>query len=504
MKDTWYITTPIYYPNDVPHVGHAYTTVAADFLSRWHRLHGRKVHFLTGLDEHGPKMAQAAADNGFEPQAWTDKIAPSWLQLWSTLEISNDDFIRTTEARHENPVAKFMQDLFDRGDIYLGSYEGLYCVRCEEFKTESDAVEGKCPIHGSVLEELSEDNYFFKLSSYNQALLDYVEANPEFAQPPRARNELIGRLKQGLRDVPVSRPSVTWGIPIPWDPKHVIYVWIEALQNYITAVGYGADEKRFEQIWPADVHLIGKEIIWHHAIVWPAMLMAAELPLPKTVFAHGWLLAGGEKISKSGKSVTQISPLDLTKTYGVDGYRYHFLRAIPFGDDGNFSLEDMTARYNADLANDLGNLASRTTSMIGRYFDGVVPSADGGGQPEADLDELSRSVGAKADAAIAEYRITDAIAEIWEVVRHANRYLVEREPWKLAKDEANLPLVGSVLSTVATALARTSALLHPAMPGAMSELWSRLGYAGEPHLDPASAEGNTVRVEEALFPRLEV
>ncbi|HVL82505.1 MAG TPA: methionine--tRNA ligase [Actinomycetota bacterium] len=503
MKDTWYITTPIYYSNDVPHIGHAYTTVAADFLSRWHRLQGRRVHFLTGTDEHGSKLAQAAEDKGLTPQEWVDTMAPRWKQLWQRLDITNDDFIRTTESRHKEPVARFMTELYEKGDIYLGTYEGLYCVRCEEFKTPTEAANGLCPVHGSPLEQLSEENYFFRLSAYNQALIDHYTANPGAISPERARSEVLGRLRDGLRDIPISRATVSWGIPLPWDQAHVIYVWIEALQNYITAVGYGSDEERFGAVWPADVHLIGKEIVWHHAIVWPAMLLAAGLELPRCVFAHGWLLAGGEKISKSGKAITQISPDELVSQFGVDGYRYHFLRAVTFGDDGNFSLEDMHARYNADLANDIGNLASRTVAMVSRYFDGVVPGAAAAEGPEAGLLEVARSAVVNADALVAEMRITEAIAVVWEIVRHANRYLVEREPWKLARDEANLPLVGAILNTVAESLARGAALLWPAMPGAMSELWSRLGYEGEPVLEAPPAEGNRVRTADPLFPRLE-
>jgi methionyl-tRNA synthetase len=503
MKDTWYLTTPIYYVNDVPHIGHAYTTVVADVLARWQRLHGRKVHFLTGTDEHGAKQVTAAEAAGKTPKEWVDGIVPRWRELWERLQISNDDFIRTTEPRHEQQVVPFMEKLREADDVYLGTYEGWYCVRCEEFKTDTELVDGNCAIHGSPVDRVQEDNWFFKLSKYNDALLELYTDNPRFLRPERAYNEMFARLKDGLRDIPISRPSVEWGIPIPWDPGHVIYVWIEALQNYITAIEYGSAPERFAHIWPADLHLVGKEIVWHHAVVWPAMLMSAGLPLPERVFAHGWLLAGGEKISKSGRSITQISPHELADTYGVDAYRYHFLRSVPFGDDGNFSLEDMQARYTADLANDLGNLASRTIAMIDRYFDGRIPSADAAGEPEAELRTTIAGAGPDADALVAELRLTQAIDAVWRIVRHANRYLVEREPWKLAKDEVNRPTVAAVLHVAAEALAVVAALLSPVMPGAMSELWSRLGYEGEPRLDVPAPEGNTVRAGDPLFPRIE-
>ena len=502
-KDTWYITTPIYYVNDLPHIGHAYTTVIADFLARWHRLRGRNVHFLTGTDEHGAKVARAAEERGKTPQEWCDEIVPRWMQVWERLEISNDDFIRTTEARHERPVATFMTQLYERDEIYRAPYEGLYCVRCEEYKSASDLVDGNCSVHGSPVESLKEDNWFFRLSSYTQPLIDHYEANPGFVRPERARNELMGKLRLGLDDLAISRASITWGIPIPWDSDQVIYVWIEALQNYITAVGYDTDADRFDRVWPADVHLIGKEIVWHHAVVWPAMLMAAGIPLPETVFAHGWLLAGGEKISKSGRGITQISPHELVDTFGVDGYRFHFLRATPFGDDGNFSIEDMESRYNAELANDLGNLASRTIAMIERYFDGTVPEPQVIEAPEHALRSTVAEAAEAADGLVSDFKVTEALAQIWEIVRHANRYLVEREPWKLARDETNRPTVAGVLHTVAVALTVTAALLSPAMPVAMAELWSRLGLAGAPTLDRPDVTGRRVRSGDALFPRLE-
>lgn len=500
---TFYITTPIYYVNAEPHVGSAYTTVIADVIARWHRLHGRDVHFLTGVDEHGAKQEQAAAEAGMEPQEFVDSMAPRWVALWDALNISNDDFIRTTEERHKINVVPFMERLRDNDDIYLGTYEGWYCTRCEEFKTETEIVDGDCPVHGSPVERLEEDNYFFRLSKYNEDLIRLYESDPDFLRPKGVYNEMYSLLKQGLTDIPCSRPTVKWGVPFPWDPDQVIYVWVEALLNYITAIGYPGDTDRFERTWPADVHLMAKEIVRFHAVIWPAMLMSVGMPLPKRVFAHGWLMAAGEKISKSGKGITELSPYELIETYGVDGYRYHFVRGIQFGGDANFSLEDMAARHNAELANDLGNLASRTLNMIERYCGGVVPDVV---LDEALEEALAITVsGADTEAAelIDDLKVTDAIARIWEIVRHANRYLVEREPWKLAKDDANEQTVAGVLNATATALGTVTTLLYPVMPASMQELWSRLGYDGEPRLDAPSPAGNRVRVGESLFPRLE-
>jgi methionyl-tRNA synthetase len=396
-----------------------------------------------------------------------------------------------------------MEQLRENDDIYLGTYEGWYCVRCEEFKTDSEIVDGNCPIHGSPVERLQEENYFFRLSKYNEALIKLYESNPAFLRPKGVYNEMYSLLKQGLIDLPVSRPTVKWGVPFPWDREQVIYVWVEALLNYITAIGYPDDMERFEHIWPADVHLMAKEIVRFHAVIWPAMLMSVGMPLPSQVFAHGWLMAGGEKISKSGKGITDISPYELIETYGVDGYRFHFVRATTFGGDGNFSLEDMQARYNAELANDLGNLASRTLNMLERYCGGVIPAAEADDAPEQGLAATVDGADAEADALIADLKVTEAVARVWEIVRHANRYLVEREPWKLAKDDANAELVGGVLHATARALAKATVLLSPVMPSSMAELWSRLGYEGEPALDAPDPAGQRVRVGEALFPRLE-
>jgi methionyl-tRNA synthetase len=503
-KDTFYITTPIYYVNDLPHIGHAYSTVVCDVIARWHRLHWRKVHFLTGTDEHGDTNARAALAKNQSPEQYVDEIVVRWKDLWKRLDISNDDYIRTTEERHKRRVIPFVKRLEEAGDIYLGTYEGWYCVGCEAFKSEDELVNGQCPDHPTRnIEWLAEENYYFRLSRYTQALIDLYTDNPGFLRPQRAYNEMLSLLNQGLQDQPITRPSVKWGVTSPWNPGHVIYIWIEALQNYITAIGYSEESERFGSIWPADVHVIGKEIVRHHAVVWPALLMSAGVDLPKCVFAHGHLLAGGERISKSGRRVIDISPYELIDIYGVDGYRFHFVRAVPFGEDGNFSLEDMQARYNAELANDFGNLASRTIAMIERYFGGVVPAPEISEAPEDALRATIAAAGTAADALVADLRVTEAVAEVWELVRHANRYLVEREPWKLARDDANRGLVAGVLSVSAEVLVALAALLAPVMPSACRELWSRLGYNGEPRLDPPAPTGNKVRVGDALFPRLE-
>lgn len=504
MKDTFYITTPIYYVNDLPHIGHAYTTVVADVIARWHRLHRRHVFLLTGTDEHGDTNARAAQEKGQSPQAYVDEIVPRWMDLWKQLQISNDDYIRTTEGRHKRRVVPFMKRLEDAGDIYLGTYEGWYCIGCEAFKSEDELVDGVCPDHPTrTLEWLTEDNYYFRLSKYRDALIELYDSNPGFLRPRRAYNEMRALLEHGLQDQPITRPSVKWGVASPWNPEHVIYIWIEALQNYITAVGYWDEPERFARVWPADVHLIGKEIVRHHAVVWPALLMSAGLPLPRCVFAHGHLLAGGERISKSGRRVIDISPYELIDIYGVDAYRFHFVRSVSFGEDGNFSLEEMLARYNAELANDLGNLASRTLALLGQNFGGTIPSAEVVEEPERALQETVSRARPRADELMQELDVTGAVAEIWEIVRHANRYLVEREPWKLARDQSNRPLVAGVLGTTANAVTTVAALLSPVMPGAMRELWSRFGYDGEPRLDSPSPSGNATRTGPPLFPRLE-
>jgi len=508
VKDTFYITTPIYYVNDVPHIGHAYTTVACDVIARYHRLRGEKVFFLTGTDEHGEKVAQSAEEHGVEPKAWADSMIPRWREVWERLQISFDDFIRTTEERHERPVQEFVQRLYDRGDIYQGIYRGPYCVSCEEFKVEGELLEGNlCPIHGQPVEWLEEENYFFRLSKYREELLRLYEEHPEFVQPRERRNEVVSFVRGGLQDLSLSRVSFEWGVPVPWDPKHVIYVWIDALQNYITAAGFGNDPERFERTWPADVHVVGKDILRFHAVIWPAMLMAAGIDVPRTVLAHGWLLVGGQKMSKT--KLTGIHPFELTDHFGVDAYRYYFLREVQFGQDGNFSWESMLARYNADLANGLGNLASRVLAMLGSYFDGAVPE-----RPEGEagrLQEAGARLAERFDAAVTSLDLTAAAAALDEFVREANRYLVEVAPWKLAGDPGRRPELAAVLYEAVEALRLIAVYASPIMPDAASRLWEQLGIpeplAGQVLPEAARwgsiASGTKTNRGEGLFPRLD-
>jgi methionyl-tRNA synthetase len=509
MGRTFYVTTPIYYPNDVPHIGHAYTTVATDFVARYHRLRGEDVFFLTGTDEHGKKVPQAARDQGLGPQEFVDRMEPRWREVWDRLQISYDDYIRTTEPRHEAAVSKLLQAVYENGrdDIYLAMYEGLYCVACEAYYTEDELIDGKCPIHGSPVEKMSEENYFFRLSAYQDRLLQHYEDHPQAVQPETRRNEVLSLIKGGLRDFSISRTSFAWGVPVPWDPKHVTYVWFDALTNYITATGYAQDEERFERVWPADIHFIGKDILRFHAVYWPAMLMAGGIAPPRQVWAHGFLLVGGEKMSKT--KLTGIHPFELVDHFGVDAYRYYFLREIQFGQDGNFSWESMVERYNADLANGLGNLASRVLAMLASNFDGEVPDAN---EPweAGKLPALVEDAAGRYDRAMQDVLLSQALAAVWEVVDEANRYLVERAPWALAGDPDRRGELASVLYAAAEVLRILAILCWPVMPGASSRLWGQLGLADSPEgqrLPEAASWGRLrpgVRTSrgDALFPRL--
>jgi len=530
---TFYLTTPIYYVNDAPHIGHAYTTVAADVVTRWHRQRQEDVWFLTGTDEHGEKVLRTAEANGVGPQAWADRLVETaWQPVLQTLDVRNDDFIRTTQARHENAVQTFLQDLYDKGEIYAGSYEGPYCVGCEEYKLPGDLVDGTgeyegqkvCPIHLRPVEMLAEENYFFRMSAYADRLLALYEEHPEFVQPASARNEVIGFVKQGLQDLSISRSTFDWGVPIPWDEKHVLYVWFDALLNYATAIGYGSDDpearEKFARTWPANVHLVGKDILRFHAVIWPAMLMAAGLPLPHQVFAHGWLLVGGEKMSKS--RLTGIAPSDIIDTFGSDAFRYYFMRTIAFGGDGSFSWEDMVARYHGELANGFGNLASRTAAMIGKYFGGTLPTAGPATDLETNLEAVAARAVADAEAAIDRLAIHDAVGAAWTLVDATNVYLTETQPWKLAKAEGETDGEGrgvdggrlaTSLVTAAEALRALAVLLNPVTPRAAHALWDSLGATealGALDAQPVSSAGafgvlpagTTVTKGAALFPRL--
>ena len=517
-SDSFFIATPIFYVNDVPHIGHAYTEVAADALSRWMRNSGIDTWFLTGTDEHGQKIMRTALANGVEPKEWADRLVEqAWKPLLTTLNLANDDFIRTTEERHESAVQKFLTLLHDKGFIYQGEYEGFYCVGCEEYKTPADLAEGTdefegqkvCQIHGRPIEVLKEENYFFKMSDFQEKLLELYRERPDFIQPASVRNEIVAFVNRGLEDLSISRSNIDWGIELPFDKSHVTYVWFEALLNYITATGWGSNEEEFARRWPA-VQLVGKDIARFHAVIWPAMLMAAGLEPPKNVFAHGWLLVGGEKMSKS--KLTGIAPSDITDVFGADAFRYYFLRAITFGSDGSFSWEDLSARYEAELANGLGNLASRVIAMLHRYREGVIPNPSAGsGAPEEALRSVMTDAVSTANDAMHSFAIHEALGHIWRVVEDTNGYLTEQEPWALAKDDANADRLDAVLYQAADALRVLALVLHPFMPDSMSALWGALGQEGEPSdqvlLDAAVAgdlkTGTTVQELPPLFPRIE-
>jgi len=521
-SSSFFIATPIFYVNDVPHIGHAYTEVAADVLARWNRQSGKDTWSLTGTDEHGQKILRTAVANGVEPQEWADKLVnDAWLPLLKTLDIRNDDFIRTTEPRHEEGVKKFLTLLFDKGFIYKGEYEGFYCVGCEEYKQPSDLSDGTaefdgkkvCHIHGRPVEVLSETNYFFTLSKFQEQLLELYKNQPDFIQPESVRNEIVAFVSRGLDDLSVSRANLDWGIALPFDPEQVTYVWFDALLNYITATGWGSDDDAFASRWPA-VQLVGKDIARFHAVIWPAMLMAAGLEPPRRVFAHGWLLVGGEKMSKS--KLTGIAPAQITDVFGSDAFRYYFMRAITFGSDGSFSWEDLAARYEAELANGFGNLASRVIAMLGRYFGGVVPQVDESSLADADLSIRNTMVAQsqKAHAAMERFIIHEAIAAAWGIVDELNGYLTEQEPWALAKDDSQKQRLEAVLYTAADGLRALAVLLSPVIPQAAAKLWRALGmetHAGsvdsQPLLDagqPGGLPGGiTVGELEPLFPRIE-
>jgi len=476
---SFYLTTPIYYVNDSPHIGTAYTTVAGDVLTRWHRQKGESVWYLTGTDEHGQKVLSAAEQNNVAPQDWCDRLVEdSWKPVWKSLNIANDDFIRTTEPRHMERVQRFLSGLKDQGHIYSGKYEGPYCIGCEEFKLPGDLLEGGlCPIHSKPCEIVSEENWFFRLSAFVPQLLEHYKNNPGACEPASARNEVVSFLEGEVQDLSISRSTFDWGIPVPWDTKQVIYVWFDALLNYATAVGLDDDPssdggKKFAQTWPADVHLVGKDILRFHAVIWPAMLMAAGQPLPKKVFAHGWLMVGGEKMSKS--KANKIAPHEITDHFGVDAFRYYFLRAIPFGQDGSFSWEDMNARYTSELANDFGNLASRLIAMIEKYCGGAIPAV----AHESVLESALSETVAKADAAICALDFQGGINAIMEFCKRVNGYVTEKEPWSVAKDETRKAELDAILYNTAESIRALAILLHPVMPATTETLWASLGVGG--------------------------
>ncbi|MDF1706356.1 MAG: methionine--tRNA ligase [Aeromicrobium sp.] len=522
---TFYVTTPIFYVNDAPHIGHGYTQTMGDVLTRWHRQRGERVWYLTGVDEHGQKVLRKADENGVAPQDWVDGLVErEWKPMLETIDLANDDFIRTSEERHETGVQAFWQKLNDNGAVYQGEFSGWYSVGSEEFVGDDDVADGEgddeghqvSKLDGSRVEHMTESNYFFRLSEYQQQLLDFYDANPDFIQPASARNEVVSFVSRGLTDLSISRSTFDWGIPVPWDSDHIFYVWIEALLNYVTAAGYGstdpADAQRFEDLWPADVHIVGKDIVRFHAIIWPAMLMAAGLPMPRRVFAHGWILVGGQKMSKS--KANGIHPTQIVDTFGSDAYRYYFSRALTFGNDGSISWEDIGARYHAELANGLGNLASRAAAMVGKYFDGQLPPAGEHGEAERAIVDLVASATAEADAAIEAIAPHDAVAAIWRIVDGLNGYVTEQQPWQVAKDDAQRERLGTILNTTVEGLRALAVLLHPVMPKATVILWDSVGGATIGDLaDQRVADvprwgqvppGTPIVKTAALFPRIDL
>jgi methionyl-tRNA synthetase len=510
---TFSLTTPIYYVNSVPHIGTAYTTIAADTLARYRRMSGYDVHFLTGLDEHGQKVAQAAAENGSEPQAWVDAIAPKFIDAWKMLDISYDDFVRTTEDRHVRGAQAFLQVLKDNGDLYQGHYEGWYCVPDETFYTQEQLVDDRCPGCGRDVQFIREDNWFFRLSAYEEKLLAYYDANPSFIQPETRRNEVLSFVRGGLNDLSVSRTTFTWGIPLPFDQEHVMYVWFDALLNYVTAIGYGDPEREaeFSKWWPAQIQFVGKDIIRFHCVIWPAMLMAAGLQLPETVFAHGFVLSKGEKMSKSKGNA--VAPADLVAKFGVDAFRHFLLRDVQFGSDGSISMEGMIQRYNGDLANDWGNLVSRLLNMTEKYCDGRVPNppdASLATAEDAEIIAIATALPDAYEAAMVRLDYVAALEATWELVKRANRYIEDAAPWNLAKADETRPRLEAVLYNALEAVRVTALFTAPVMPATSAEVWLRLGLGDVTAVTDiaAAAEwgrlpaGSLVMKGDALFPRI--
>ena len=462
----FYVTTPIYYVNDVPHIGHAYTTLTADALARWHRLLGEEVIFLTGTDEHGLKVQRAAEENNVAPQDWADRTAQRYIDTWELLDISYDDFIRTTEDRHRVSVQAFLEACKANGDIELRTYEGLYSVADEAYVTEEEVAE--LERLGRPVITMREENYFFLLSKYEQQLLDWYEANPHAVSPPSKRNEALGFIRQGLQDFSISRTSIDWGVPIPWDDRHVTYVWFDALINYVTAAGYGTDDESFERLWPGR-HMLGKDILRFHCVFWPAMLMSAGMDPPTNLNVHGYLLVGGEKMSKT--RLNHIAPAELVDEFGVDGFRYHFLRDQPFGPDGEFSYEGMVARYNADLANNFGNLLSRVATVVGKKCDGVGPRP----RQDSPLAPVAEAAVQRAIEAWDKVAPSEALDAAWSIIRETNSLLEATEPWKAEPG----PEVDGVLGDAIEALRIVAVLAHPAIPAATAESWRRIGLSGD-------------------------
>ena len=507
-KPTYYITTPIYYPSDKLHIGHAYCTTIADTLARFHRAKGEDVFFLTGSDEHGLKIQRKAQEKGITPIEYVDAIIANFKQLWNELNISNNDFIRTSEERHHKVVQDVLTKIFEQGDIYKKNYEGLYCVPCESYWLERQLVDGKCPDCGRPVEKMQEESYFFKLSKYQDWWLQFIEENPNFIQPASRRNEMINFVKQGLEDLCITRTTFDWGIPVPFDKKHVVYVWFDALLNYLTGIKYGTDDAMFNKFWPASLHLVGKEIVRFHTIIWPIMLKAMGVELPQKVYGHGWLVIDGDKMSKSKGNV--IDPLALIDEFGADAIRYFLLREIVFGNDGNFSRDALITRINSDLANDLGNLLHRTVSMIEKYHGGVVTNTGVIEAVDEDLQALVKTTAENFAKDMDAMEINSAIKGVWALISRANKYIDETAPWILAKDEAKAARLQTVMYNLAETLRVVAILVAPFIPSTSPKIYTQLGLEvpAEFLLTDAEfgkiADGTKVQKGEPLYPRIEI
>ena len=507
-KPTYYITTPIYYPSDKLHIGHAYCTTIADTLARFHRAKGEEVFFLTGSDEHGLKIQRKAQEKGITPIEYVDAIIANFKQLWNELNISNNDFIRTSEERHHKVVQDVLTKIFEQGDIYKKNYEGLYCVPCESYWLERQLVDGKCPDCGRPVEKMQEESYFFKLSKYQEWWLQFIEENPNFIQPASRRNEMINFVKQGLEDLCITRTTFDWGIPVPFDKKHVVYVWFDALLNYLTGIKYGTDDAMFNKFWPASLHLVGKEIVRFHTIIWPIMLKAMGVELPQKVYGHGWLVIDGDKMSKSKGNV--IDPLALIDEFGADAIRYFLLREIVFGNDGNFSRDALITRINSDLANDLGNLLHRTVSMIEKYHGGIVTNTGVIEAVDEDLMALVKTTAENFAKDMDAMEINSAIKGVWALISRANKYIDETAPWILAKDEAKAARLQTVMYNLAETLRVVAILVAPFIPSTSPKIYTQLGLEvpAEFLLTDAEfgkiADGTKVQKGEPLYPRIEI
>lgn len=509
-KPTFYITTPIYYPSAQLHIGHAYCTTIADTIARYKRANGFDVMFLTGSDEHGQKIQRKAEAEGLTPIQYTDKIVATFKNLWKMLEISNDDFVRTSEERHQKVVQAVIQKVFEQGDIYKKNYEGKYCVQCESFWTEHQLEEagGVCPDCGRPVETMKEESYFFKLSKYEDRLLAYIESHPDFIQPVSRRNEMINFIKQGLEDLCITRSTFDWGIKVPFDPKHVVYVWFDALLNYFTGIGYGTDMEKFHKFWPCNLHLVGKEIVRFHTIIWPIMLMAIGEELPKEVYGHGWLIVDGGKMSKSKGNV--VDPVALINEFGADAIRYFLLREINLGSDGNFSRDALINRINSDLANDLGNLLHRTTSMIEKYHGGIVHKVQSTDPLDVKMAGLAAETLTKYRTAMDKLSLNEAIRELWSYIGVANKYIDESAPWVLAKDPAKAERLQAVMYNLADSLRNIAIMLSPFMPGTSPRIFTQLGLTTPEQFSLEEVawgnfpDGTKVAKGEPLYPRIEV